>query len=175
MDSEKKEMILMEIKERLGKIDEATTTIKSDIAELKQKDISQSKALEEAYGKAKARQDSIRDDLQHQIDNTQHLIEIINDNFSKSITSMNQNFSETIKTFSDTTVSLIKNFNEESKKTIENQNKKIETLATKKEKSLLRWFDFTLDKLITIGIIGAIVILFQKCNAPKEFLNQLPH
>jgi DNA repair ATPase RecN len=60
--------VLMEIQRQLGRIEAAVDAVKSDVAELKQKDTAQSQALEEAYAKAKARQDSIKDGLQHQID-----------------------------------------------------------------------------------------------------------
>jgi hypothetical protein len=182
MDNREQEMVLLEIKEKLGKIDGATTAIQSDISELKQKDIDQSLKLEEAYAKAKARQDSIRDDLQHQIDNTQHLIGIINDNFGKSIAAMNENFSTTIKTFSDSTTKLITTFSNEMKESIKSQDDKIdaqsgkiEKLETKKEKVLVKWWDKIIDKLIWIVVIAAFVVLLKWLNAPPEIMNQLTH
>lgn len=182
MDNKEQEMVLLEIKERLGKIDGTTTAIQTDISELKQKDIDQSVRLEEAYAKAKARQDSIRDDLQHQIDNTQHLIGIINDNFSKSISAMNENFSSTIKTFSESTTKLITAFSNEMKESIkaqdemiETQTKKIENLETKKEKTLVKWWDRVIDKIIWIFVIAALVVLLRWLNTPPEIINQLPN
>ena len=181
MDAEQEKMVLLEIKEQLGRIDGTTTAIQTDIVELKQKDVSQTQALEDAYAKAKARQDSIKDDLQHQIDNTQHLIGIINENFSKSIAAMNESFSTTIKTFSDSTTKLITTFSNEMKESIKaqdekivNQSRKIEKLETKKEKALVKWWDKIIDKLIWIVVIAALVVLLKWLNAPDEIMNQFP-
>ena len=82
------EKVLMEIQNQLGRIEATTESVKEDISELKAKDIVQSRALEDAYAKAKARQDSIRDDLQHQIDGNRMLI-----------TTTNERFNDTIKSF----------------------------------------------------------------------------
>ena len=56
-----------DIKMQLGRIEATIEAVKEDVAELKLRAGAQSEDLESAYAKAKARQDSIRDDLQHQI------------------------------------------------------------------------------------------------------------
>lgn len=66
--------ILLNIQNQLGTVVATTTGIQEDIKELKEKDRHQSEELEKAYEKAKSRQDSIRDDLQHQIDSNHELI-----------------------------------------------------------------------------------------------------
>ena len=66
--------ILLEIQKTLGNVVATQLELRDDIKELKERDLRQSDDLEKAYEKAKARQDSIRDDLQHQIDNDHQLI-----------------------------------------------------------------------------------------------------
>ena len=91
MESEK---VLLEIQNQLGRIEATTESVKEDISELKAKDIVQSEALETAYEKAKARQDSIRDDLQHQIDNTRLLVTTVNERFNDTIKSFGARIEE---------------------------------------------------------------------------------
>lgn len=160
MDNKEQEMVLLEIKERLGKIDGTTTAIQSDIVELKQKDVSQAQALEDAYAKAKARQDSIRDDLQHQIDGNKTLILTV----SESINTLNRNLDKLFKDFSKSVEDKLQGFNE-----------RLQALETKKERTLAKWYDKIIDKLTWVIIIGALVVLLKWLNAPPEIMNQLPH
>lgn len=69
MELSEMETLLMDINKQLGTIGANIAEIKEDISDLKQKDASFSQSMEDLYAKAKARQDSIRDDMQHQIDN----------------------------------------------------------------------------------------------------------
>jgi archaellum component FlaC len=160
MDGKEQEMVLLEIQKQLGKVDATTTAIKDDIAELKQKDISQTEELEEAYAKAKARQDSIRDDLQHQIDGNKTLILTV----SESINTLNRNIDKLFKDFSSSVEDKLSSF-----------NKRLDNLETKKEKTLVKWWDKILDKVIWIFVAAAIVVLLKWLNAPPEIMNQLPH
>lgn len=157
MEGEKREMVLLEIKERLGKIDGTTTAIKEDIAELKQKDISQSQALEEAYAKAKSRQDSIRDDLQHQIDGNKTLILAVSDN----INTLNKNIDKLLKDFADGINTKINHL-----------DTRIKTLETKKEKALLKWWDKIFDKLILVAAVGAVAGVLKWLGFSSEFVDK---
>jgi chromosome segregation ATPase len=152
--------VLLEIKEQLGKVDATTTAIKADIIELKQRDVTQSEELDKAYAKAKARQDSIRDDLQHQIDSNKTLILTVNESINK----LNEN---------------VANMMNEMKNAFKVDISKIEarltSLETKKEKTLAKWYDKIVDKLVWVFIIGALVVLLKWLNAPPEIMNQLPH
>ena len=156
--------ILLKMQEQLGKIEASTSAIKEDINELKQKDIEADNRLEQAYQKAmdyaKTRQDNIRDDLQHQIDNNKTLILTI----SKSISDLNQNFEKV-------TAELKETVNER----IEMVSKRVEVLETKKEKTLAKWYDKIVDTLMWLFIIGAMAVLLKWLNAPPEIVNQLPH
>jgi len=152
--------VLLEIKEQLGNVDATTTAIKADIIELKQRDVTQSEELDKAYAKAKARQDSIRDDLQHQIDSNKTLILTVNESINK----LNEN---------------VANMMNEMRNTFKADISKIEarltSLETKKEKTLAKWYDKIVDKLVWVFIIGALVVLLKWLNAPPEIMNQLPH
>lgn len=68
---------LLDIQKQLGRIEATIEAVKDDVSELKNNAASQSEALEKAYEKAKARQDSIRDDLQHQIDGNKKSLELL--------------------------------------------------------------------------------------------------
>jgi len=138
MDAEK---MLMDINKQLGTIGANISEIKEDISELKGRDSMQAKALEDAYNKAKARQDSIRDDMQHQIDN-----------LSEQVHTSNSQIRETIKSFGE----------------------RIEEVENKKEKTIAKWWDKIIDKIVWIFIIGGLVVLLRWLNAPPEVLNQLP-
>lgn len=152
--------VLLEIKEQLGKVDATTTAIKADIIELKQRDVTQSEELDKAYAKAKARQDSIRDDLQHQIDSNKTLILTVNESINK----LNEN---------------VANMMNEMKNAFKVDISKIEarltSLETKKEKTLVKWWDKILDKVIWVFVVAGIVVLLKWLNAPPEIMNQLPH
>lgn len=154
------EKVLLEIQNQLGKVDATTMAIKDDIAELKQRDVSQSEDLERAYAKAKARQDSIRDDLQHQIDSNKTLILTV----SESINTLNHNIDK-----------LFKEFSLSIEKKLEQFESRLIIVETKKEKTLAKWYDRIVDKLAWVFIIGAIVVILKWLNAPPEVINQLPH
>lgn len=133
--------MLMDINKQLGTIGANISEIKDDISELKGRDSMQAKALEDAYNKATARQDLIRDDMQHQIDN-----------LSKQVHTSNSQIRETIKSFGE----------------------RIEEVENKKEKTIAKWWDKIIDKIVWIFIIGGLVVLLRWLNAPPEVLNQLP-
>ena len=164
MESDK---MLLEIQNQLGRIEATTNAVKEDITELKQKDISQSEDLEKAYAKAKARQDSIRDDLQHQIDDNKTLILTV----SESISTLNRNIDKLLKEFTSNIEKKLEGF--ETK--LNGMEARINTVETKKEKTIAKWYDRIVDKIVWIFIIGAIVVLLKWLNAPPELLNQLPH
>lgn len=74
---------LVQINSSLAKISTDIEYIKSDIQELKGKDLEADKKLEAAYAKAldyaRTRQDRIKDDLQHQIDDNKTSISMVHD------------------------------------------------------------------------------------------------
>lgn len=151
---------LMDIQNQLGTVVATTTAIKEDIAELKAKDITQSENLEKAYEKAKARQDSIRDDLQHQIDNNKTLILTV----SESINNLNQNITK-----------LVSESQEAVNKKIEKLDGRIGALETKKEKTLAKWWDRGITFILVVVGIAIITVLMKWLGAPSEIMNQLPH
>lgn len=111
--------ILLVIQNTLGRIEANISSLKEDVQELKDKDYAQTKALEAAYDKAKNRQDSIRDDLQHQI-------------------------------------SLL--------------DKRIDIIETKKEKSLAKWYDKLVDKLLWAIIISIAILALKWIGAPIDVI-----
>lgn len=111
--------ILLVIQNTLGRIEANISSLKEDVQELKDKDYAQTKALESAYDKAKNRQDSIRDDLQHQI----NLLD-----------------------------------------------KRIDTIETKKEKSLVKWYDKLVDKLLWAIIISIAILALKWIGAPIDVI-----
>lgn len=111
--------ILLVIQNTLGRIEANISSLKEDVQELKDKDSAQTKALESAYDKAKNRQDSIRDDLQHQI----NLLD-----------------------------------------------KRIDTIETKKEKSLVKWYDKLVDKLLWAIIISIAILALKWIGAPIDVI-----
>ena len=152
--------LLLDMQQQLGRIEATTISVKDDITELKQKDITQSQDLERAYAKAKARQDSIRDDLQHQIDSNKTLILTV----SESINTLNRNIDKLFKEFSTSV-----------EKKLEQFESRLYLVETKKEKTLAKWYDRIVDKIMWIIIIAVIVVLLKWLNAPPEIMNQLPH
>ncbi len=111
--------ILLVIQNTLGRIEANISSLKEDVQELKDKDNAQSRALDAAYDKAKNRQDSIRDDLQHQI----NLLD-----------------------------------------------KRIDTIETKKEKSLAKWYDKLVDKLLWAIIISIAILALKWIGAPIDVI-----
>ena len=156
--------ILLDIQNQLGRIEATTTAVKEDIAELKKKDIEADQKLEQAYQKAmdyaKTRQDNIREDLQHQIDNNKTLILTV----SKSINDLNTNIEKVTTELKDSLTEKIGKV-----------EKRVEVLETRKEKTLAKWYDRIVDKLVWVFVIGAIVVLLKWLNAPPEVMSQLPH
>lgn len=137
MDAEK---MLMDINKQLGTIGANISEIKEDIAELKGRDSMHAKELEDAYNKAKSLQDSIRADMQHQIDN-----------LSERVQSSNNQIWETVKSF----------------------GKRIDDVESRKEKTIVKWWDKIIDKIVWIFIIGCLIVLLRWLNAPPEMLNQI--
>ena len=164
-DEEKNMEILLNIQNILGTVVEATSTIKNDIVELKQKDLRQSDELEKAYEKAKARQDSIRDDLQHQIDNDRQLITDI----KSSIDSLTLTISGVIEESKKNAELLIKQYIEKYDVTIQTLSTKITTLENeKKNKVYSRWEKIS-DKIfwIIVAVIFAAVFKYLNFTPPK--------
>ena len=151
--------ILMDIQQQLGRIESTTIAVKEDIAELKQRDITQSEDLEKAYAKAKARQDSIRDDLQHQIDSNKTLILTVNE----SISTLNKNVEKMFKEYTKTTEDRIRAL-----------ESRLISIETKKEKTLAKWYDKIIDKVAWLFILGAAAVLLKWLGLPSEITGQLP-
>lgn len=149
--------ILLEMQQQLGRIEASITAVKEDISELKQKDLTQSENLEKAYAKAKARQDSIRDDLQHQIDGQKTLILTVNE----SINSLNKNIE-----------SMFKEYKKDINDRVDGLEDRIEAVETKKEKTLVKWYDKIADKLVNAFLIACGVILLKWLNVPHEVVGQ---
>jgi hypothetical protein len=169
--------MLSDMQNQLGRIEATTSELKDDIKELKEKDAAQSHDLETAYAKAKARQDSIKDGLQKQIDNTQKLIETVNNNFNKSLESISCDFNNTVKAFSDNTTEIIKMFNENITKMISAQNKviveqndRIDDIVNNKGKKLTYWWDKIIDKVIWFFLLGALGAFFQWIGLPQHII-----
>ena len=174
--------VLLDIQAQLGRIEaqnaaiEVTSTaIKEDIAELKQKDAEADEKLERAYAKAmdyaKTRQDNIRDDLQHQIDNNKTLILTVSNNLS----SLNTNIEKFTKEIKESTEEWKKGFEQSISVWKTDVNNRLLALEQKKEKMLSKWYDRIVDKIMWIIIIAVIVVLMKWLNAPPEIMNQLPH
>jgi archaellum component FlaC len=149
--------ILLEMQQQLGRIEASITAVKEDISELKQKDLTQSENLEKAYAKAKARQDSIRDDLQHQIDGQKTLILTVNE----SINSLNKNIE-----------SMFKEYKKDINERIDGLENRIIEVETRKEKTLVKWYDKIADKIVNAFLIAGGVILLKWLNVPHELVGQ---
>lgn len=149
--------ILLEMQQQLGRIEASITAVKEDISELKQKDQTQSENLEKAYAKAKARQDSIRDDLQHQIDGQKTLILTVNE----SINSLNKNIE-----------SMFKEYKKDINERIDGLENRIIEVETKKEKTLVKWYDRIADKVVNAFLIAGGVVLLKWLNVPHEVVGQ---
>lgn len=149
--------ILLEMQQQLGRIEASITAVKEDISELKQKDQTQSENLEKAYAKAKARQDSIRDDLQHQIDGQKTLILTVNE----SINSLNKNIE-----------SMFKEYKKDINERIDGLENRIIEVETRKEKTLVKWYDKIADKIVNAFLIAGGVILLKWLNVPHEVVGQ---
>ena len=165
MDDKSNMEILLEIQNTLGTVVEATSSIKKDIIELKEKDVRQSDDLEKAYAKAKARQDSIRDDLQHQIDNNHQLISDI----KSSIDSLTLTISGIIEESKNNAERIIKENLEKYDEKLEKITTKVTTLENeKKNKVYSRWEKIS-DKIfwIIVAIVFAAVFKYLNFTPPK--------
>lgn len=165
MDDKSNMEILLEIQNTLGTVVEATSSIKKDIIELKEKDVRQSDDLEKAYAKAKARQDSIRDDLQHQIDNNHQLISDI----KSSIDSLTLTISGIIEESKNNAERIIKENLEKYDAKLEKITTKLTTLENeKKNKVYSRWEKIS-DKIfwIIVAIVFAAVFKYLNFTPPK--------
>jgi archaellum component FlaC len=149
--------ILLEMQQQLGRIEASITAVKEDISELKQKDQTQSENLEKAYAKAKARQDSIRDDLQHQIDGQKTLILTVNE----SINSLNKNIE-----------SMFKEYKKDINERIDGLENRIIEVETRKEKTLVKWYDKIADKIVNAFLIAGGAVLLKWLNVPHEVVGQ---
>lgn len=149
--------ILLEMQQQLGRIEASITAVKEDISELKQKDQTQSENLEKAYAKAKARQDSIRDDLQHQIDGQKTLILTVNE----SINSLNKNIE-----------SMFKEYKKDINERIDGLETRIIEVETRKERNLVKWYDKIADKIVNAFLIAGGVVLLKWLNVPHEVVGQ---
>jgi archaellum component FlaC len=149
--------ILLEMQQQLGRIEASITAVKEDISELKQKDLTQSENLEKAYAKAKARQDSIRDDLQHQIDGQKTLILTVNE----SINSLNKNIE-----------SMFKEYKKDINERIDGLENRIIEVETRKEKTLVKWYDKIADKIVNAFLIAGGAVLLKWLNVPHEVVGQ---
>ena len=149
--------ILSEMQQQLGRIEASITAVKEDISELKQKDQTQSENLEKAYAKAKARQDSIRDDLQHQIDGQKTLILTVNE----SINSLNKNIE-----------SMFKEYKKDINERIDGLENRIIEVETRKERNLVKWYDKIADKIVNAFLIAGGVVLLKWLNVPHEVVGQ---
>ena len=165
MDDKNNMEILLDIQNTLGTVVEATSSIKSDIVELKEKDLRQSDDLEKAYAKAKARQDSIRDDLQHQIDNNHQLISDI----KSSIDSLTLTISGIIEESKNNAERIIKENLIKYDEKLEKLTSKITSLENeKKNKVYSKWEKIT-DKIfwVVVAIIFAAVFKYLNFTPPK--------
>jgi predicted nucleic acid-binding Zn-ribbon protein len=165
MDEKSNMEILLDIQNTLGTVVEATSSIKSDIVELKEKDLRQSDELEKAYAKAKSRQDSIRDDLQHQIDNNNQLIiEIKN-----AITSLSSTISNVVEQSKKQVDIAISEFMTKIEKRFEANENEINTLKNEKKNHVYSRWEQIREKLfwIAVAIIFAAVFKYLNFTPPK--------
>lgn len=155
MDSE---AILIQMQQQLSRIENnagrtegIVTSIKEDINELRKQDVLADQKLQEAYDRAmkyaSGRQDSIKAELQQQIDsNKTQITEIHN-----AVLSLSQNINDMITGF---------------RKSIETDFVKLQNRVTelenKKAQKLVKWYDNITEKLIwfVLGIVGTAVIYY---------------
>ncbi len=165
MDDKNNMEILLDIQNTLGTVVEATSSIKSDIVELKEKDVRQSDDLEKAYAKAKARQDSIRDDLQHQIDNNHQLISDI----KSSIDSLTLTISGIIEESKNNAERIIKENLCKYDEKLEKLSVKITTLENEKKNKVYSKWEKISDKIfwVIVAIIFAAVFKYLNFTPPK--------
>lgn len=163
------EEILLEIQKQLGRVESSIGSVKEDIVELKSRDNEAKEDLDKAYAKAKARQDSIRDDLQHQIDGNKTLILTVNE----SIGALNKNIDKMMKSFSDGINEQIARMDDKFSKMLEGIDGRVKVLETKKERELVKWWDLIVGKVIWAFIIGGAIVLFKWLNVPAEVVRHI--
>ena len=150
--------ILLEIQKTLGNVVATQLELRDDIKELKERDLRQSDELEKAYEKAKARQDSIRDDLQHQIDNDKQLITEV----KSSIDSLTISISGVIEESKKNAEKIIKEQLEKYDTKIDALNTTLNNLKDEKKNKVFSWWEKIIDKLfwVIIAIIFAAVFKY---------------
>lgn len=157
--------ILLEIQNTLGNVCATQLELRDDIKELKERDIRQSDDLEKAYEKAKARQDSIRDDLQHQIDNDRQLITDI----KSSIDSLTLTISGVIEESKKNAERIIKERLEKYDTKIDTITTELSNLKNEKKNKVYSWWEKIADRLfwIIVAIIFAAVFKYFNFVPPK--------
>ena len=157
--------ILLDIQKTLGNVVATQLELRDDIKELKERDLRQSDELEKAYEKAKARQDSIRDDLQHQIDNDHQLIADI----KSSIDSLTLTISGVIEESKNNAEKLIKEHIQKYDSKFETLTTELNNLKNEKKNKVYSWWEKIADKLfwIIVAIIFAAVFKYFNFVPPK--------
>lgn len=150
--------LLVELVGKIGKIDSNVESIKEDIVELKDKDVRQTEALDKAYERAKNRQDSIRDDLQHQIDDIKNMLKDDKKNIETAIKDLGYEIKSVIQTT-----------NETNKKSLEDLDKRITVVENAKKDLVYKWWQKIVDKImiILIAIVFAAVFKYINFQPPK--------
>lgn len=157
--------ILLDIQKTLGNVVATQLELRDDIKELKERDLRQSDELEKAYEKAKARQDSIRDDLQHQIDNDHQLIADI----KSSIDSLTLTISGVIEESKNNAEKMIKEHIQKYDSKFEALTTELNNLKNEKKNKVYSWWEKIADKLfwIIIAIVFAAVFKYFNFVPPK--------
>ena len=157
--------ILLDIQNTLGNVVATQLELRDDIKELKERDLRQSDELEKAYEKAKARQDSIRDDLQHQIDNDHQLITDI----KSSIDSLTLTISGVIEESKNNAEKMIKEHIQKYDSKFETLTTELNNLKNEKKNKVYSWWEKIADKLfwIIIAVIFAAVFKYFNFVPPK--------
>lgn len=157
--------ILLDIQKTLGNVVATQLELRDDIKELKERDLRQSDELEKAYEKAKARQDSIRDDLQHQIDNDHQLIADI----KSSIDSLTLTISGVIEESKNNAEKMIKEHIQKYDSKFETLTTELNNLKNEKKNKVYSWWEKIADKLfwIIVAIIFAAVFKYFNFVPPK--------
>lgn len=157
--------ILLDIQKTLGNVVATQLELRDDIKELKERDLRQSDELEKAYEKAKARQDSIRDDLQHQIDNDHQLITDI----KSSIDSLTLTISGVIEESKNNAEKMIKEHIQKYDSKFETLTTELNNLKNEKKNKVYSWWEKIADKLfwIIVAIIFAAVFKYFNFIPPK--------
>ena len=157
--------ILLEIQKTLGNVVATQLELRDDIKELKERDLRQSDELEKAYEKAKARQDSIRDDLQHQIDNDHQLIADI----KSSIDSLTLTISGVIEESKNNAEKMIKEHIQKYDSKFKTLTTELNNLKDEKKNKVFSWWEKILDKLfwVIIAVVFAAVFKYFNFIPPK--------